>query len=249
MSVAYNIKPNSQKRMLCINSLNNKTCNYGDKCMYAHSVDEQRVDPIRHKVYTVLKSDYDLSNINLVNDKKLLNTLVQLSKVCYYCSKNICQGGYNCRNGATDSMYKVCYNNLMYDNCDASKCGAIHLTDRGLIPYYTQVSKQRAQANRSVNRSKDIINTNNRFKCIAQSEQNSKLSTSSAWSNPPSKIKNSIMSNNEPKLTGVLLTDKFFMKTDSSNDTDSEISVQDIEDMKRYLAEDTDAYDESIFLS
>ena len=132
----------NNKRLLCLNTLNNKNiCKYGSKCVYSHSLEEQKVDPLRHKAYTIVKNNFELSNINLVKDKKLFSTLVELTRVCYYCSKNKCTGGYNCRNGVISFKYKVCNDDLLYGNCRKIKCNGVHLTEKGLTPYYIQMRK------------------------------------------------------------------------------------------------------------
>jgi hypothetical protein len=121
--------------------LNNKLCDYKNKCMYAHNLSDQKIDPLRHKVYTIIKSDNDLKNINLISDKLLFETFLQLTKVCNSCMKSLCPGGYNCRNGVLNIKYKICYDDFMYGQCRKFKCNSVHLTTRNLIPYYTQKSK------------------------------------------------------------------------------------------------------------
>ncbi len=136
---------NKTKRILCFNAIKGRVCNYGPKCMYAHNLSEQKIDPIRHKVYTILKNDNDLSNINLIKDRKLFTTFVQLTKICYHCSKNECHGGYNCRNGTVNQKYKICYDDLMYGNCRRLNCNGLHLSTRGLVPYYIQMNNNKQE--------------------------------------------------------------------------------------------------------
>lgn len=147
---------NNNKRILCYNYVKgNKInpCSYGTKCMYAHNLSEQKVDSIRSKAYSILNCDSDLSKINLIKDKRLFNTFTQLTKICYNCSKNNCHGGYNCRNGSISQIYKICNDDLLYGNCRRIKCNGIHLTSRGLVPYYTQIK------NNMVNNKQNITNT------------------------------------------------------------------------------------------
>jgi len=141
------IDDNKTKRILCFNAIKGRVCNYGSKCMYAHSLAEQKIDPIRHKVYTILKNDNNLKNINLVKDRKLFTTFAQLTKICYHCSKNECHGGYNCRNGAINQKYKICHDDLMYGNCRRPRCHGLHLTTRGLVPYYIQMNNKKYNKN------------------------------------------------------------------------------------------------------
>ena len=132
----------NNKKILCFNILNKKKCLYGDKCVYAHSLSDQKIEPLRHKAYTIIKSAEDLSNINLIADIKLYETLLQLTKVCSLCNKSQCPGGYNCRNGAINMKSKVCYEDFIYGNCKRANCLATHLTKRGFIPYNKQKNKE-----------------------------------------------------------------------------------------------------------
>jgi len=133
-----NIKLENIKMILCKNMLLDGSCHYGKNCMYAHSIDEQNVIPIRKKVYNILKSNNNLSYINLHDDTELYNTFLDLTKVCYGCSNHTCTGGYNCKNGSYNEKYVICYDDLQYGNCRKDKCSKIHLTKRGLIPYYPE---------------------------------------------------------------------------------------------------------------
>lgn len=127
------------KKILCCNMLNYHKCNYAHKCMYAHSLLEQKVKPIRHKVYTMIKKTPDLSGVNLVADPKLCETLLLLTKVCQACSNGKCPGGYNCRHGAINIKNRICYEDFMWGECKKRPtCPSIHLTDRGLKPYNEQ---------------------------------------------------------------------------------------------------------------
>lgn len=128
------------KRVLCCNIINNGTCSYGDKCMFAHSVDEQVVDSDREEAYNVIKYDKDLSKLNLLNNSTLFNVLKKLTKTCSFCVKQKCPGGINCKNGSYSKKYIVCDNDMMYGTCDV-ECKKIHLTERGLIPYIEQRDK------------------------------------------------------------------------------------------------------------
>ena len=69
-----NIKSENIKKMLCKNMIQNGSCHYGKECMYAHSLDEQNVIPLRKKVYDILKNNDDLSQINLHDDIDIYNS-------------------------------------------------------------------------------------------------------------------------------------------------------------------------------
>lgn len=126
------------KTILCVNMLHNNHCNYGNKCMYAHSLKEQKINSIRYKAYSFIKTDMDLSNLDLIDNHKLYETLLQLTVVCSLCNKCLCPGGYNCRNGAVNNNTKICYDDMVYGNCRKNNCQSVHLTKKGLIPYIKQ---------------------------------------------------------------------------------------------------------------
>jgi hypothetical protein len=138
-----NYTPQDNKKILCINILQNKRCNYGNKCVYAHNLSDQKIDIIRHKAYTIIKSNNDLQHINLLKDDELFNNLLKLTKVCSLCYKKICPGGYNCKYGAINYNCTVCYSDIMFGFCKRSNCYSVHLTKRGLIPRATQLKLER----------------------------------------------------------------------------------------------------------
>jgi hypothetical protein len=128
----------NNKKILCYNIISGKKCNYGNKCLYAHNLSEQNINELREKAYNMIKNDDNLENINLIEDGKLYETLCQLTKVCSSCEKQMCSGGYNCRNGSISKALKICYDDLVYGNCKYMKCNFVHLTEKGLIPYLKQ---------------------------------------------------------------------------------------------------------------
>jgi hypothetical protein len=129
---------NYQKRILCNNMLKNNKCNYEHNCMYAHSINDQNIIPIRKKIYNYINNKIDMSQVNLLNDKDFFENCLQLTHFCTHCIKKSCSGGLNCRNGAYNITYKICYNDFMYGKCNKYKCNSIHFTQIGLIPYYDQ---------------------------------------------------------------------------------------------------------------
>jgi hypothetical protein len=134
-----NRKNDNLKKILCHNILTYKECRYGDKCMYAHNLNEQNIDKNRQHVYDVLEKT-DMSDINLQIDKKLYNSLLELTKLCEHCAKNSCGGGYNCKFGACSKKFHICSKDLNFGNC-IGKCSCVHLTDRGLTPYNGSFNK------------------------------------------------------------------------------------------------------------
>lgn len=136
------------KKLLCYNIVNNCKCVYKNKCMFAHTLEEQKKEPIRQFVYNMLYVWDDLSNININEDKQLLDELIILTKECKNCVSKKCPGGYNCKFGVCLWENKICYNDMMYGKCYNMliqttnngiilyKCiHGIHLSEKKLIPY------------------------------------------------------------------------------------------------------------------
>ena len=73
------------KKLLCYNIVNNCKCVYKHKCMFAHTLEEQKKEPIRQYIYNMLYIWDDLSNININEDKNLLDELTILTKECKNC--------------------------------------------------------------------------------------------------------------------------------------------------------------------
>ena len=122
------------KKILCKNITNSGKCIYNNKCLYAHGLEEQKIEPIRTIAYNMIKTKDDLSHIDLYNDKELYDHLKDLSHVCQSCNNGTCTGGYNCKHGACDKIYVICQTDLNKGTCD-NVCGKIHLTINRLMPY------------------------------------------------------------------------------------------------------------------
>lgn len=122
------------KKILCKNINNVGKCIYNNKCLYAHSLEEQNVDSIRILAYDMIKKDDDLSHIDLSKNKHLYNNLLSLTKECQQCLDRKCTGGYNCKHGVCDKNYVICQIDLNKGTCEGG-CKKIHLTEKGLIPY------------------------------------------------------------------------------------------------------------------
>lgn len=213
---------NNVKRILCYTTLVEKNCHYGKKCMYAHTLDDQKIDDDRMEAYKILKNNSDLSNINLLSNNKLFISLKQLTKLCSYCMKGCCPGGYNCKFGTFDKKYQVCYDDLMSGNCKKKQCGLQHLTIRGLKPYNDQISVKELQP-----KIQRIIGCKKIPKSVF--------------------IKSSNIEKSE--LEGILLTDSFFNKTRNESESScmSE-SDEEIEKTIQYLNSHSDSNEDSIFI-
>jgi len=133
-------KNDNYKKILCKNINSIGKCIYTNKCLYAHSIDEQNMEPIRVTAYDMIKKNDDLSHVDLTKNKQLYNNLLALSKVCQQCDEGTCTGGYNCKHGACDKIYVICQTDLNKGTCEGC-CGKIHLTKKGLVPYGVNIVK------------------------------------------------------------------------------------------------------------
>ena len=140
---------NNFKKLLCYNIINNCKCLYKYKCMFAHSLDEQKKENIRSFIINMILNWNDLSNINIITNTNLFEELVLFTKECKNCLIKKCPGGYNCKFGTCISELKICYTDLMNGKCKnilikdnnnfICECG-IHLTEKKLIPYYQRLN-------------------------------------------------------------------------------------------------------------
>lgn len=132
---------NVVKRMLCKNSLSGGNCCYGSKCKYAHDLNDQIIDIGRKQAWDILLGNYDLSEIDLQKKYRLYQSLEELTKCCKQCCNNECIGGYNCDHGVYNKKYQICSQDLNYGNCLISQCELVHLTKRGLKPWFQNQPK------------------------------------------------------------------------------------------------------------
>ena len=211
-----NHNPQSHKRVLCFNILNRGNCPYGEKCAYAHHLDEQQTDSIRVQAYDIIRGTQRLDHLDLVANNKLYHTLKQLCSLCPSCAKGYCPGGYNCTYGAYCKQTQLCKRDLMEGGCIGS-CDKVHLTTRGLKPYTIQINR---------GGDKDKGRKLRRF----------------ARQNKPhfrtyfAKSRRSI---NRPPVKGVQLSENYFRTNPQklTDDTDSDISMDDeeLERIKQFL--------------
>lgn len=138
------------KKMLCENMVLRGSCNYGTRCNYAHNLNEQIIETSKKQAYDIIRSDNNLSHINLQKDLLLYKTLMGLGKICESCEKRKCTGGFNCKFGTCDKSYQICTKDLNTGDCIIN-CGYIHLTKRGLIPFYGNTNSYECLKNNSDN--------------------------------------------------------------------------------------------------
>ena len=203
------------KRLLCANVLEQGYCSYGDKCLYAHSIEQQRKDPIRKKVYALIEDKLiiDLLNLDKVKDKDIYEEMIMLTKVCKRCIHGDCPGGYNCKHGVCKREFQLCKDDLLYGSCH-TRCSKIHLSALGLKPLRKEERKPNHQYFRKTNSIWDTP-PENIYK-------------------PPSSVKKYIYKKRKPP--GVLMQDHYLFKlakqSQSDDDTCSDIDNDEIEEMK-----------------
>lgn len=233
------------KKLLCYNIVNNCKCVYKNKCMFAHTLEEQKKEPIRQYIYNMLYEWEDLSNININDDKYLLDELIILTKECKNCINKKCPGGYNCRFGTCLRENKVCYNDMMYGKCYNMlmemnyegiilyRCiHGIHLTEKKLIPYNQRMLSE-------------LTNLEENFLIKHNVNFNSKNNIISIGLNDNTiGLIKDIISNKISKLdiiNSLKMNNNIFKKNESNDDTyiDDDI-FEDIFDEKNYILIDED---------
>lgn len=118
----------NNKTIICRNILQeSKHCSHGNKCVFAHSLNEQYIVPNRKLAYDIIKKN-DAENIVIDND--LYRVFLQMTRVCKQCVIGKCSGGFNCKYGVISEKYQVCYDDLVNNNCPNSNCNKIHLTKK-----------------------------------------------------------------------------------------------------------------------
>jgi len=130
----------NHKKILCQNMIINGTCVYTDRCLYAHKLDEQKIDIKRKKIFDLLDNNIDLSFIDVNKHKDIYKEFILFTKPCLDCINNKCTGGNNCKFGSPSIKYIICYDDLNYGTCEDTSCERKHLTKRGLKPIYNNIS-------------------------------------------------------------------------------------------------------------
>ena len=148
------------KTMLCKNIISHGSCKYKHNCKFAHSIEDQIIDKDRKRAYDII-TNKNVDNINIHEDNKLLENIIQLTKVCSNCENNKCVGGYNCKNGAINKNCVVCINNLnnicINPSCD--KVHLIHTTHNLNMDFFTKLLNTNEQSDISDDEQyKDYIN-------------------------------------------------------------------------------------------
>ena len=155
-----------KNRILCFNILNSTECSYSDKCLYAHSLEEQTINKNRKNALDLLQIT-DLKNINLIEDVNLRENILVLTNLCSDCINKVCPGGYNCKYGACNKDVLICKTDFLKGDCknviENNKCiNGYHLTLHNLIP----LAKQQLLIDYPDNqflREKNILDTNKKI--------------------------------------------------------------------------------------
>lgn len=140
------------KKLLCYNIVNNLKCVYKNKCMFAHTLEEQNKEQLRSFIIDMIYKLDNLSNINIYENKILYDELLIYTKECKNCINKKCPGGYNCKFGTCLKENKICYNDLVHGKCynilnvlifndiKNYRCiHGLHLSEKKLIPYNQRI--------------------------------------------------------------------------------------------------------------
>lgn len=140
----------NDKTLLCKSLIEGRECCYGNKCAFAHSLEEQIKFKYREEVYNIIFSVLEnkpLKGITIETNNEKFYALVELTEVCQMCLEKRCIGGFNCRSGVCKQQYQVCYDDLMTGNCSFTGCPKVHLVRNGLqiIKHVKQPSQEYKQ--------------------------------------------------------------------------------------------------------
>jgi len=187
-SVKHSVASLNKKRLICFSMINNEECLYDDRCIYAHSLEEQLIDPARKTIYKIVLDEHLMNTFPsfVYETEYVYNQLMFVTYLCKKCKDNKCTGGYNCKHGANLNELKICRNDLMAGQCtndtfvmvisksiidkildgatyDVAKYVACrdghHLTHRGLVPY-NKYKQQLENNNKKTLQSIRYINDN-----------------------------------------------------------------------------------------
>jgi hypothetical protein len=138
-----NINLENKKKILCNYYIKNEPCVYGPRCLYAHSIIEQKIDTVRKTAYDIIQNEFDLSYLDFNKNSELLKNILIFTKVCSECVNHRCTGGVNCKFGVYTKTLQICNIDVLYGNCNYNNCRKIHLTKRGFKPIYKNKNKNK----------------------------------------------------------------------------------------------------------
>ena len=214
------------KKLLCYNIVNNCKCVYKNKCMFAHNLDEQKKEPIRQFIFNMLYLWEDLSDINVNEDKNLLEELLIYTKECKNCINKKCPGGYNCKFGVCLRENKICHNDLMYGKCynmiietnhnqiTLSRCiYGIHLSEKKFIPYHQRMLSELSNVETNfLNRRNLSFNSKNNIISICLNDNSIKIIKEIILN----KLSKTDIINNLKIVNNILTNDKLFAENNDN---------------------------------
>lgn len=256
----------NMKKMLCNNILTSGTCCYGDKCMYAHNLEEQNIDPLRKHAFDIIDGKEKFTG-DL--DKELAKIFLQLTVLCEDCKNNICQGGYNCKFGTLNIKYQVCVDDLRTGLCYNTSCSCVHLSALGINPLnipdnfnlatgsivYTGSTGSTGSAGSagsagsvgSAGSTGTLRSSPKLFSQVLEEANQLRIVSpppSQNYVNKPKKMPNylDVLSSTDIP-DGTLLSDLFFMSLNSNIDLNDpgETSDESVERIRKYLNHNTDS--------
>jgi hypothetical protein len=228
------------KKLLCYNIVNNNECLYKTKCMFAHSIEEQKKEVIRDHLYYLINTCDDLSTIDINENKDILNEFIIYTKECKNCIYKKCPGGFNCKFGACLRELKICYNDLIYGKCSCNlrdeitlegkpikRCiNGIHLTEKKLIPYQQRLNNESNLSDLSFFINDFNYGINNRFNTI----------TLILNDNTIEKIKQ-LLKYNSKKLNEKLIDTKINFSDNSDNSSSDTFNTEEDKEINKLLEE------------
>lgn len=122
----------NNKTIICRNILQeSKNCPHGNKCVFAHNLEEQYINYNRKLAYDIINGK-QLIPSNFKIDDELYRTFLQMTRVCKQCNIGKCSGGYNCKYGVINEKFQICYDDLVNNKCQNVDCKKNHLTNKGI---------------------------------------------------------------------------------------------------------------------
>lgn len=238
----------NKKRVLCYSYVTRGECPYGIKCVYAHSIKEQNIDPLRKKVYDILNNNIPLNDIDFVHDNELYKTFLQLTRTCYGCENNMCVGGYNCKKGAINLEHTICYDDMYNGECQyGDTCDKIHLTKRRLVPKTIQLlimtgyneSDKNSYVKKLINVTRSATGT---FRPVESNPTHSVTEQYNAISGMDPTMSNSTRRIREMLFITEIGKSSEYIKTHNKCVDDDTLSVESYESLESHSSDDCDKY-------
>lgn len=123
------------KCLLCQNMFITNKCIYNNRCLFAHSEEEQVINSTRKYIMDILNDNKNI-NANLLKNESVYRELLVLTKECEIHKNNsFCKGGNNCNEGYHNLKYSICKDDLIDGMCTNMECKHNHITSKGIHPY------------------------------------------------------------------------------------------------------------------